>query len=154
MIMENENLNLENQELDALLDRGVSFKIGKRNFTITRPFAGTLDILSSLYLKIAISDSELDNMDQYGANTFIKATVKVWAMIAAVAVLNSRWKIKLLAPILAKYFYWNMKVKDLEGLAKIIIEMNSTVDFIISTKLIAGVRRTTQPNLVEQSKQA
>lgn len=146
-------MNLEQNELDSLLDKGVAFKVGKKSFTIQQPYIGTLDRLSDLYMQMTYDEEALNENGVIEANKIIRTTAKLWAMVAAVAVCNSKWKIKFMAPFMAKFFYWNMKPGDLKTLSELIMKMSGIVDFIISIRSIAGAR-TTKPNPIEQNKQA
>lgn len=146
-------MNLEQNELDALLDKGVAFKVGKRSFLIQQPYLGTLDRLSDLYMQMTYDEEALNEGGVIEANKIVMQSAKLWAMVVAVSVCNSRWKIKFLAPFMARFFLWNMKAADLKTLSDLIMKMSGIVDFIISTRSIAGAR-TTKPNPVEQNKQA
>lgn len=155
ILTEEEKVKIENMEAGALLDRGVEFKVKKRKFIIKKPYLGTLDIISKLNLDMAFEEDVLqsDNIT-HEANKIANKSAMSYALLIAVVVLNSKWKIKLFAKLLANWFYWNIKPYELKGLAQIILEDNSLVDFILSIRLIAGMKRTTKPNLIEQSKQA
>lgn len=149
-----DNLKLEQSEAAALLDRGIEFNVNKRKFIIYKPFLGTLDIISGLALDMIIDEEELDgDHGTHYANKVVNRSAKQYAKIVACAVLNSKWKIRLFAGVLAKWFYWNMKAADLRALAQIIVEDRSTLDFLLSIRLIAGIR-TTKPNPIEQKDQA
>lgn len=149
------NIKLEQQELEDLLDKGVEFEVKKRKFLIKKPYLGTLDLMSDLALKIAYEDEIIsgENGANYAREVITNAS-KGYALLVAIVVLNSKWKIKLFSKILAKWFYWNMKANDLKKLAQIVLEDDSVINFLISIRLISGLKRTTKPNQIEQNKQA
>lgn len=146
-----DKLKLEEQEISNILDRGVEFKVGKGRFIIKSFYLGTLDILADLFIKLEIDLTEWDQDAVTALNHMTKKSARVLAKIAAVAVLNSRWKIKFLSPFLASYFYWKLKPAMLINLVEIIVQMSNRTDFITSIRSIAGATRTTKPNLVEQN---
>ncbi len=150
------NIKLEQQELEDLLDKGVEFEVKKRKFLIKKPYLGTLDLMSDLALKIAYEDEIIsgENGVNY-AREVVVSTAKHYSLLVAIVVLNSKWKIKFFAKLLAKWLYWNIKADDLKKLAQIVLEDDSVVNFLLSIRLISGLKRTTKPNQIEeQNKQA
>lgn len=152
--------NAENIELDLLLDRGVEFTVAKkgflkkkkeRKFLIKQPYLGTLDILSSLFLRMELNENEL-NSDPLGeTKRLINRSAKDCAMVVAVAILNDKWKIKFFKKRLANYLLWRVTPQKLWQLTLIINNMSNLWDFTNSIRLMSGAR-TTAPiveNLVE-----
>lgn len=147
-----ENLKLEQGEVDSILDRGIEFTVRKKKFVITKPFLGTMDIASELCLKMAYDEDRLTGDETtLAAHEIVAKSAKNSALLISVMVLNSKFKIRWFSKMLAKWFYWNMQAVELKKLAQIIIEDSSIVDFILSIRLVAGMRRTTKPNLIEKS---
>lgn len=157
----------ENIELDLLLDRGVEFEVSKRGlftrfskkkkrkFSIKQPYLGTLDVLSSLYLGMDMSEVEIDKDPHGESKRLVNRSAKKCAMVVAVAVLNSKWGIKFFAKPFAKYLMWRVTPKMMWQLALTINNMSNLGDFTNSIRLMSGAR-TTAPiveNLMEdQSK--
>lgn len=143
--------NLEKLELERLMDRGVSFQLGKRKYIIKEFYGGTLDALSEQFIKLEMVIP--DGQETQAYNRYIKHNAKTWAKIIAIAALNSKWKIKFLSGLLAQKILWQYKPSDLSNLVDIVHTMCNYKDFIRSSVLIAGIR-TTKPTTEEVKEQA
>lgn len=143
---------LEKIELDRLLDRGVEFELGKRKYILKEFYGGTLDALSAEFIKLELKQTDTEIATQE-FNHFVNSNTKTWARVIAIAVLNSKWKIKFLTGIMARRILWAYKPSDLKGLVDIIATMCNYKDFIHSSVLIAGIR-TTKPKTEEVKEQA
>ena len=151
--MEDQN-KAESLELDLLLDRGTVFKVTKtswlsklskkkeREFFIKQPYLGTLDILSGLYVSMKVDEGELDKDPMGESKRLVRRSAKTCAMVVAVAVLNSKWKIKLFAKIYANYFMWHVTPQYMWKLAITINNMSNLSDFTNSIRLMSGARTT------------
>lgn len=148
-----EQLSLEANEARRLIDQGMVFEVGKKKYQIKEFYAGTLDILSSIFIEMQIDQSALEEGFMAEAQRITKRNAKLCAKALAVAVLNNKWKILFLTPFLAKRFLWSITPSRLMKAAIIIAQMSNFGDFIGSIRLIAGVR-TTKPNPIEQDNEA
>lgn len=158
------NKKLEKNELDLLIEKGVRFKVKKtsllqyfgkkeREFEIFQPYLGTLDYLSAQYLKLDYSAQKLANENWLNESKRLQAAhSKTCANIVAIAVLNSKWKIKLFYKFLANYFFWHLKPDKLSKIAEIILQMSNISDFTNSIRLMSIMETTTAPKLIDTAK--
>jgi len=153
--MENENFDAfaaEIKETEILLNKGMVFEAGGKKYLIKQPFLGTLDYLSAEYLKLDINIPVLDSQefkDIYEEQKrSIHPNVKTAARIVAIAVLNSKWKIKFLTSWYARLFLWSITPADLFKLANIVMRASNLRDFTSSIALMS-INRTTAPQAIE-----
>lgn len=148
-----EQNKLEQQEAASLVDKGVSFKIGKRAYVMKELCGGTLDLISEVSLHIQLDDDKLKENPIGESKEIGKKATKKLALILAYAILNNKWKIRFFAPFLARKILWKFTPSQLLKAAVVLTEMCNYADFINSIRLIAGVR-TTKPNLIEEEPKA
>lgn len=144
----------EGNELKVLLDKGITFKAGKKEYLIKQPYLGTLDYLSDEYLKLDIDIHTINQSEDFfqrfnEQKRIIKPNVKIAAKVVAIAVLNSRWKIKLLSGIYSRIFLWNLTPELLLKLVEIIIQSSNLKDFTSSIIYLSISPRTTAPQVIE-----
>ena len=157
-------LNLEREELDLMVDKGVKFTVKKRSilrligspereFTIYQPYLGTLDLLSHEFLKIEFDEEKLRTDGLSESKRLASKAAKVLADILAIAVLSDKWKIKLFKPFLSQYFLWRVTPSKMLELSMIINIMMNLEGFINSIRLNAIHRTANPPKLVETNHQ-
>ena len=153
--MEEDNFDkiaAEQAQQDVLLDKGLVFKAGKKNFYIKQPYLGTLDYLSAEYIKFDVNREKLSNEDSMvifeEQKRMISPNAKICSRIVAIAVLNNPWKINFLTWIYAFIFRWTLTPKDLMKLTSIILRASNLQDFTSSIALLS-VNRTTAPPAIE-----
>lgn len=155
----------EQQEISILLNKGVKFSTPKRSFLkhlskkkerdfyIFQPYLGTLDHLSELSLQMKIDEKVYESDDMFerlqGYKILASKTARLAAKMAAISVLNSRWKIKLFSGILAGYFLWHIQPTHLLQLAMLINKMSNFGDFTNSIRLMSTARTTAPKSLIE-----
>lgn len=147
-----ELLNLEKNEIDSVLDAGIEIQIGRRKYTLTQFYGGTNIHLCREFIKLEMQSADPENRMPI-FNRFVMENSRTWANIIAIAVLNSKWKIRLFKKRLANKLLWQYKNSDLEEIVQVIAKMSNYTDFIISSRSIAGMRMT-KPNLEEEKPQA
>lgn len=152
----------EVNEANVLIENGVKFTIKKqsflkylskskqRTFFIEQPFLGTLDIISALFLSINFNEKMLEDDFLASSKQIVAKSVKTCALVVAVSVLNSQFKIKFFSKLFAQYLLWRMRPSDLIKIAIIIHKINNYGDFINSIRLMSAIR-TTAPNRIEES---
>lgn len=155
----------ERFEADLLLDKGVKFDVEKksflrhfskkknRTFTIKQPYLGTLDHLSALFLEMKINEMDIEADPNGESKRLVNRSSKSCARVVAVAVLNSKWGIRLFTNIYAAYFMWRVTPKKMWQLAVITNQMCNLGDFTNSIRLMSGAR-TMKPkveSLVEKA---
>lgn len=135
---------IEQGEINSLLDKGIIYKAGPYNFTITQPYLGTLDRLTNEYIKIDFdlekANSEPLNELKYSAY----ANAKTAARIVAIATLNSYWGIKLLTGVFSLYLFWKLKPVRLYEIAQAIHLLSSLENFTYAIQLLHLRPRVTQ----------
>ena len=157
-----ETYQAERREANILIEKGVKFKTKKvsflkyfskekeRTFVIQQPFLGTLDILSELFLSIEFDEKQIEENPLSSSKELVSKSAKKCALVVAVAVLNSKWLIRVFSKVLANYFLWRVKPSDLINIAFIINQVNNYGDFTNSIRLMSVIRMTT-PNRIEKA---
>jgi hypothetical protein len=150
----------EQHEADVLINRGIQFTVPKRSilrhfsrkkqrtFTIQQPYLGTLDVLSRVFLSIGFDETMLAENALAGAKRITAESARKCALAVAISVLNSKWKIRLFARLMAGYFLWRIQPSKLVQLAIYINQINNLGDFISSIRLMSATR-TTAPHRIE-----
>jgi hypothetical protein len=159
-----DNIEREKKELDLLIESGVSFKVPKRSFLkhfgnkertfeINQLYLGTLDYLSAEYINIDFSEGALSGGEKVfnEAKRLQSVNSKRCAKIVAIAVLNSRFKIKYFSGIMTNYFLWHITPEKLNKIANIIISISNLSDFISSIRLLSINQTTTAPKLIDMA---
>jgi len=157
-------LNLEREELDLMVDKGVKFTVKKRSilrligspereFTIYQPYLGTLDLLSHEFLKIEFDEEKLRTDGLSESKRLGSKAAKVLADILAIAVLSDKWKIKLFKSFLSQYFLWRVTPSKMLELSMIINIMMNLEGFINSIRLNAVNKTASPPKLIETNHQ-
>lgn len=157
---ESNTLEMERNELNVLIEKGVQFHVPKlsvlkylskkkeRTFTIHQPYLGRLDYLSAVFIEMEIDELKLQENPMQEAKQLVKKTAKLCAKAIAIAVLDTRFKIRLFSGFLTNYFYWRITPAKLLQLALLINAMSNYPDFTNSIRLMSGAR-TTIPAKVE-----
>lgn len=152
----------EIEELNALIDRGLPYKIGNKEFIIHRPYLGQLDLLAECLLNMEHDTQEFDSNPDLEAQKLIKQSVRWYARAVAIMILGDKCiKRNLLTgkikenkkgiDKLTDVIMWNVKPKETIDFANKLIQVTGIVDFIFSTRYILKMtKRVTKPNLVEQ----
>lgn len=143
---------LEQQEIDLLLEKGLEFKTGGKTYLIRPLTGGTLLALADQFIKLDINEAEIESgeFDRVWAEQkrAARKNWKICAKIVAIAVLQSRWKIKLLGWWYARKFLWTLTSNDLLRLTGIIMKMGRLQDFCVSIVLLRE-NRITAPTTIE-----
>lgn len=159
---ETTKLQIEQSAIDALLQRGLTFEVERKSilksifrkktrvFKMQQLYLGTLIILADKYLKLNIDEDQDDNATN-PARLAPRQNAQLLAEILAIAVLNSKWKIKLFSGILSKYFLWRVTPQQLLSLTLVIHNLSNTQDFLYSIRLSKGSRITKpKADLIEE----
>lgn len=102
---------------------------------------GTLLRLTGLYLVAELNEEQLQENAIKASHKITHENIKNYALIAAIAILNSRIKIALFAKVLARYLMWRLTAKELYTLMSLVIEANNVLDFMNTIKLTGGIAR-------------
>lgn len=155
----------EVSELNLLINKGMDITVGKRKFTITEPYLGTLDELSAISIGINFKEDDLDKEDYQGmlqsTKLIVNKNAKKQAKYTATAIVNSKYIIPftsirfindIMVNLLTKWLYWRLKPSKLAQLCLVINSISNYPDFINSIRLTLAAPRTTQPkaDLVEK----
>lgn len=144
--------SVETRAIDAMLQRGVKIELPERtllrylgkktqSFTIRQSYLGTLYEISRIALKLDYSEKILEVPFTESKQLVVKH-VRNMAMIAAIAILNSKWKIRLFSRFLARQLLWSLTPEKLSRLAIVVMQMNNIQDFINSIRLMSAIRLT------------
>ena len=142
----------EAREQQILLDKGITFTAGEKEYLIEQPYLGTLDYLAVELLRLDVDLKKLES--KLGMEIFeeqkrvVAPNARRCARIVAIAVLNSKWKIRFLTEFYAQKFLWSVRPSDLMKLTSIILKASNLSDFSASIALLS-VNRTTAPQAIE-----
>ena len=145
----------EKQELDILIEKGITFDVGGKKYAIHEPTLRTLDTLAAEYLKIEIENTMLKDIDN--ADKLLKDGCKVVAIhckrmarIVAIAVLGNKAKGKELED-LTNEMLDVLTPSKLEGIFKAVQLLMNTGAFLNSIRLTCEMKAAL-PALIEQDK--
>ncbi|MBN8820759.1 MULTISPECIES: hypothetical protein [unclassified Spirosoma] len=149
----------EQAELNTLIERGVQFTVQKRSllkwlgkpertFELKQPFLFTLDQLSAEFVLMDFSEDRLKQNPLGESKVLAHINAKRCARIVAIAVLNRRWKIRFLGPLLAYYLADRLTPTKLFQLVILINQISNLGDFTNSIRFLHA-SRTTAPALIE-----
>lgn len=147
------NSATEQKAVDTLLHRGVRVSIPKRSllryigktdrtFTIRQSYLGTLFEISRVALRLDYDEKLIADNAFAESKQLAKRHVKSMALICAIAILNSKWKIYLLSWPLSRYLLWRLTPQRLAQLSLTVMQLNNISDFINSIRLMSGARMT------------
>lgn len=149
-----DNTGTENRAINTLLDKGVTFTIPTRGlmryikpnhvFKLRQAYLGTLLMLSEYYLKTGLDEARLSENPMVESRQVVNRSVRPMARIAAIGILNSKWKIRLFGSLLAGFLLWRLTPRTLYELGMTIVMLNNTGDFLNTIRLMEGMQ-ITQP---------
>lgn len=144
--------NTETRAIETLLDKGVTFKLPTRGllrffkpnheFHLRQAYLGTLLLLSKYYLKTGLDEAKLAENPLTEARQVVARSAGHMARIAAIGILNSKWKIRLFGRFFAKWLLWRLTPKTLYELSMTVVMLNNTGDFLNTIRLTAGLTLT------------
>lgn len=150
--MEMDNTNTETRVINTLLEKGVNFTIPTRGllryikpnhvFKLRQSYLGTLLMLSEYYLKTGLDEAKLAENPLVEARRIVNRSAKPMAHIAAIGILNSKWRTRLYGGLLANFLLWRLTPKTLYELAMTIVMLNNTGDFLNTIRLTEGMQMT------------
>lgn len=128
------------QAAETLLERGVRFSIpapfflrlfGKKavNLTIYPPKMGTLIAFSGKYVAMGIDTKGLESGEVGEVTLLIAQHGKDITEAIAVAVLNSKWKIRLFGRMAGRWLMWKLTPQRMAELFMVITMMSGYKDF-------------------------
>ena len=146
------NIKTEQRAIDALLENGTEFKVQTRGlwhwicpirtFKITQPKLGTLYAMAGEYTRIDLEESRLTENPLRESFHLVRENARAMSRVAAIALLNGKWRIALFKNALSRYLLWRLDPSQLIKLCLIVITISNTADFINSIRLIKGTRLT------------
>lgn len=153
-------LNAEKNEADILIDRGFFFEVPKksllrwfskkktRRFEIQQPYLGVLDMINRIFLDIEFNEKEITENPLTETKKLVIHSRKL-AEVIAIVILGSKWKIRLFAKVLGRYFLWRITPDNLLQITLGISQMSNLENFIVSIRLMSRIR-TTAPKPIEE----
>lgn len=149
-----DEINQEQNIIDTLIEKGLRFNIGKREYVVKELHLGAMDLMADCFLKMEINEEAIKEYTLSAPKYEVKKSAKAFAKVIAIAIMDaknySKWRIKLFTGILARKILWQVKPSVMLEVAKVILQLNNYADFLNSIRLTAGAR-TTKPNPIEQS---
>jgi hypothetical protein len=144
----------EQNIIDTLIEKGLKFNIGKREYVVKELHLGAMDMMADMFIKMEIDEDAIKENTLSAPKYEVKKSAKAFARVIAIAILDgknySKWRIKLFAGMLAKKIVWRVKPSVMFEISKVILQLNNYADFLNSIRLTAGAR-TTKPNPIEQN---
>lgn len=160
-----EQLNIEGRAIDTLLNNGISFEmprkgllkyiLGKtKKYIIRQPYLGTLDYITKEYLSMNVDEKVLKSATIEESWQLTANHTQAMARIIAIAILNSKWRIKFLTGYLSRKLMWELNPSKLRSISVLIAAISNTADFTNSIRLMSGMRTTApKADLIEQKQE-
>jgi len=136
---------------DTLLNKGVAFEIESRGllrlfkkttkWTVKPSMLGTLFEVSRIYLRHSLNTSEIETNAMGESNRAVVESHKQYSIACAIAVLNSKWKIRLFKRVLGNYFFWHIDSNTMLKIMTLVIEQNNVLDFMHTIRLTSGIAK-------------
>ena len=150
-MLEKDAILTESKAIDTMLNEGVVFSIdtrgllrlfGKKSikFHLKQPHLGTLLMISKEYLKIHIDESKLAEEAYQNSYMLVPENAKRASRIVALAILNSKLRIRLFAPILTNWLMWRMNSSKLFQIMALVVMISNVASFTNSIRLIQTFR--------------
>jgi len=134
----------EIKAIDTLLQNGIIVDIGKRKFTISQSYLGTIFTISHIAITMGIDEEKIKDNPIGESRDIAVSHAKKMARIVAIAILNNKWKIRLFESVLANFLFWKLTPGELRNISETVMTLNNMGDFMNSIRLISG-RRMTEP---------
>jgi hypothetical protein len=143
-------MNTELSAIQTLLGEGMVFKAGRLKLHLKQSYLGTLLHLSKIYSLISLDEAKLKDSAFAGSYMLVPENAKRVALLIAIAVLNSKWKIKFFSKPLANYLLWVITPEKLFQIMGLVLVVNNTASFTNSIRLIHTLRlMKPKENLIE-----
>jgi len=154
-------IRAERDELNTLIERGVSFTVAKRSwlrrigkphreFVLKQPYLGTLDYLSREYIEMDFNEANFSEGQILSESKRLMArNATRCARIVALAILNDYWGIRLLSGLLSRYLLWHVTPQKLFQLTILINQISNVADFTNSIRFLSVSRTTAPPTRIE-----
>lgn len=147
--------NVEEKTVDVLLNEGIDITIKKRSvlrfigkkqraFRIRQSYLGTVYAISKIAISMDFDETLIQKDPFFESKVLAEKHIKAMALVIAIAILNSKLKIRLFKNILASYLLWHLTPEELSKLVMFIAELNNYSDFMSSIRSVRGWR-ITQP---------
>lgn len=144
-------MNTEQKAVDTMLQRGIKVSIPKRSilryvgkkdrtFTIRQSYLGTLYEISRVALRLDYDEKRIAKNAFGESKALAKKHARDMALICAIAILNSKWRIRLLSWPLSLYLFWRITPELLAKLSLMVMQLNNISDFINSIRLMSAAR--------------
>jgi len=147
----------EQRAAETILEKGVFFRVpnagimryfkDETTFILKQPNAGTLLKISQVAASIEIDEDKITENPIFESWQITKREIVNVTRIVAIAILGTKWRIFFLTGILTRYLMWRVTPSKLIELAKLMIQLCNTADFLNSIRLIRGTRITSPKNL-------
>ena len=138
-----EDKKTEQAVSDAITERPLKFKVGKRMFVVNPPTLGKMQVLSRYYLDLDIDDEMLGRKPQVESMRVCESKTDVVCRLMAVATFSKREDLldEVKIEELADYFKWHCKPSDFSAVLLAILSQVHYENFISSIRLAATLRQ-------------
>lgn len=144
---------VQKQAADTLLERGVRFTIpapfllrifGKKtvNLTVYRPKMGTLIYLSKGFVDMEVDATTIEDGDIGQAYELVAKHGNAMSRMMAIAVLNSKWRIRLFAGLLGRWLQWRLDAIKQAELFMLITTLSGVQYFTSTIRYLPGMNMT------------
>lgn len=134
---------IEMSVADAVTEKPIEFKIGRRKFKMSPPSIGKMQILSKYYLMLEIREEQLQEEPQTEAMRICEAHSDVVAELMSVATFNKKEDLLDSNKIKerAEYFKWNSEPRDFTMILLSLLAQLQYENFISSIRLTEILRQ-------------
>lgn len=133
-------MDVEKKAVDAILDRGVSVKIGRFKFVMKPALTGTMFMIAGIAASIEFSEDDFKEAPISSSYRYASRNVKDMSRVVAISILRRKLKIQLFSGLLSRYIMWNVTPKDLFNFCLIAYRLSDTASFIDTIRLISVTR--------------
>lgn len=141
---------IEKNAVETMLEHGVRFHVDTNGifrilvkripFRINQPYLGTLLHISRIFLEISLDEKKLGENAYQESYMLVPENAKRAAKLISLAVLNSKWKIRLFSGLLTNYFIWRITPSKLFQIMLLVLTISNTASFTNSIRLIQSLR--------------
>ena len=139
----------ERGELSLLLEKGISFTVGKDSYTISEPPLRVFDAIAAEMIEIELEEELLKEHARVESYQLIQRHSTRMSRIVAIAVLGIDFRDTQRLNKLSKKLHESLTPSKLENLFSTIRLMMNTGSFMSSIRLISEIK-TGLPGLIER----
>ena len=134
--MENKNISAELDQYRIMYDEPIEIKVGKKKIKLKPMLQGSLDLISKYYTQQQEATQEDGTA---GLIVKLNPNVKLQCKALSVAILNSKWKIRLLHRFYWNKLYWSLTAGEVLDLTTLVMNKLGLAFFLNTSVLTKGL---------------